>query len=409
MRTDRYLSKEKIAGSFGPASNWSRREFLGGILRLSTLVGLGLSPRPMTAMNTESSESMEALRQLAAEAMEKELLAVTDKIHVPRSGDKHDFMSLGPYWWPNPREADGLPFIRRDGEVNPMVLEYDGPAIRSLAVRMPRLLLGGRLLNSPAVRRHAASQLRRWFLDENTRMNPHLRFAQGIPGICDGRGIGLIDSSGFCGLLWELRRMKDFPEWTATDSAAFRQWLEEFLHWFLTSPAGRKEELEPNNHGSWYDAQVCSYAAFLGGHETIARQIEKTEARILQQVTPEGEMPREMARTLPLHYAVFNYTAFIHSALQAEKIGINLLDPARPAGRRLLKAGEWIAGLALRKEAVGLKGLVAFDWNIAIWPLARLEEVAGPGPWSAALAQLGRYAWQRDLYIHMRTDESLAT
>ena len=43
--------------------------------------------------------------------------SVMDKQHVPPSGDKHDYMSLGPYWWPDPDKPDGLPYIRRDGEV----------------------------------------------------------------------------------------------------------------------------------------------------------------------------------------------------------------------------------------------------------------------------------------------------
>ena len=44
---------------------------------------------------------------------------VMDKTQVPASGDKHDYLSLAPYWWPNPQTSDGLPYIRIDGEVNP--------------------------------------------------------------------------------------------------------------------------------------------------------------------------------------------------------------------------------------------------------------------------------------------------
>jgi hypothetical protein len=30
-------------------------------------------------------------------------------------------MSLAPYWWPDPKSPNGLPYIRRDGERNPEI------------------------------------------------------------------------------------------------------------------------------------------------------------------------------------------------------------------------------------------------------------------------------------------------
>ena len=39
---------------------------------------------------------------------------VDGKKLVAPSGDKHDYISVGTYWWPNPDTSDGLPYIRRD-------------------------------------------------------------------------------------------------------------------------------------------------------------------------------------------------------------------------------------------------------------------------------------------------------
>ena len=47
-----------------------------------------------------------------------------EKKHLPPSGNKHDYMSLAPYHWPDPSKPDGLPYIRKDGETNPEVREY---------------------------------------------------------------------------------------------------------------------------------------------------------------------------------------------------------------------------------------------------------------------------------------------
>src|SRR5262245_11940190 len=62
-----------------------------------------------------------ALRTAADRAMKEGPFSVMDKQMLPPSGDKHDYMSMGTYWWPNPNTANGLPYIRRDGERNPEI------------------------------------------------------------------------------------------------------------------------------------------------------------------------------------------------------------------------------------------------------------------------------------------------
>src|SRR5262249_30092855 len=66
-------------------------------------------------IQTGSSRFDRAIRELLNVA-EKEAkvanLTVVDKTLTPPSGDKHDYMSLARYWWPNPQTADGLPYVR---------------------------------------------------------------------------------------------------------------------------------------------------------------------------------------------------------------------------------------------------------------------------------------------------------
>jgi hypothetical protein len=45
--------------------------------------------------------------------------SVVHKTGVPPSKNKHDYMSIGPYWRPNSNTENGLPYIRKDGEINP--------------------------------------------------------------------------------------------------------------------------------------------------------------------------------------------------------------------------------------------------------------------------------------------------
>ncbi len=73
------------------------------------------------------SEQKEALQSLLSQAdkilKSKKLYSVMNKKQVPPSGDKHDYMSTGPYWWPDPTKPDGLPYIRKDGLRNPEYYE----------------------------------------------------------------------------------------------------------------------------------------------------------------------------------------------------------------------------------------------------------------------------------------------
>ncbi len=66
-----------------------------------------------------SSATLAELRKNADEILTQPILRVTDKKLKAISGNNHDYMSMGLYWWPNPDTPDGLPYIRRDGYSNP--------------------------------------------------------------------------------------------------------------------------------------------------------------------------------------------------------------------------------------------------------------------------------------------------
>ena len=76
----------------------------------------------------------EELLLKAEDALAIERISVVDKEMLPSSKDKHDYMSFGPYWWPNPETKDGFPYIKRDGKVNPqMKKDSDSLRLQNLA------------------------------------------------------------------------------------------------------------------------------------------------------------------------------------------------------------------------------------------------------------------------------------
>ena len=66
-----------------------------------------------------------ALRDFCDAEIERAPYSVMDKKLVPPSGNKHDYISIGRYWWPDPTKPDGLPYIRRDGQSNPERKQLD--------------------------------------------------------------------------------------------------------------------------------------------------------------------------------------------------------------------------------------------------------------------------------------------
>src|SRR6266511_2107325 len=121
--------------------------------------------------------------------------SVLNKKLAPPSSDKHDYMSVAPYWWPNPNTPNGLPYVRRDGEVNP---ERDATSDRKrldgLVQSVKTLGLSYFFTRREEYAAHAAKLLRVWFLDDETKMNRHLRYAQAVPGRNVGRGAGIIET-----------------------------------------------------------------------------------------------------------------------------------------------------------------------------------------------------------------------
>lgn len=94
-------------------------------LRMTILCGQALE-RAREAFNNGDSNHVRLVEELAKQAdiaLERRPTSVTQKTVVSPSGNPNDYVSIGIYWWPDPTKEDGLPWIRRDGEVNPMTRE----------------------------------------------------------------------------------------------------------------------------------------------------------------------------------------------------------------------------------------------------------------------------------------------
>ena len=289
-------------------------------------------------------EVLKRLRKNAEICVKRGPYSVMDKKEVAASGDRHDYLSYARYWWPNPKTADGLPFVRRDGRTNEEILKQgDREIIGALYEDLETVALAGYLFNDDRYNDHAALLVRTWFLDPATRMNPHMKYGQAIPGRNDGRGSGIIDTRYFVRVLDAVRLLEESDSWTEADSDAMRQWMSDYLQWMMTSPAGHDERSGNNNHGSWFDAQAAGLALFVGDR-ALAKQIieEAKQRRIKACIEPDGSQPEEMKRTKSLHYCVFNLSAISVLARLGESVDVDLWGYESRDGRSIRRGLDFV-------------------------------------------------------------------
>lgn len=242
----------------------------------------------------------------ADRALQAPCLSITQQRAPLSEGGPHDFYSNGDYWWPNPDTPDGLPYIQRDGETNPENFTAHRLLLRRMRTHVSALAAAFRLTGERAYAEKACRLLRVFFVDEATRMNPNLLYAQAIPGVCAGRGIGIIDTLHLIDIPFAVKALEEAQAIDAGLCQSLRSWFNSYLDWILTHPQGQEEQNAKNNHSVACFVQLAAFSLFAGRKEVTALCRQRYREIFLPgQMAADGSFPQELRRTKPYSYSIF--------------------------------------------------------------------------------------------------------
>jgi hypothetical protein len=295
-------------------------------------------------------------------------ITVTDHQCERSAGGIHDFYSEGDYWWPDSLNPEG-PYVRRDGQTNPDNFVAHRHAMIRFSTLVGNLTSAYLLTKDRKYIDAAMVHIRAWFIDEETRMSPNLLYAQAIKGITTGRGIGIIDTIHLIEVVQSLLKMEELELLSEEDEEGTKRWITEYLTWLTTHDYGIAEMNAQNNHGTCWVMQAAIFAKYTGNEEVLDLCTDRYKTILLpDQMGTDGSFPRELSRTKPYGYSLFNLDAMATVCRILSTEEDNLWTYTTPDGKNMQKAFDFLLPFVIDKSAWEYKPDVMY-WDE--WPVAQ--------------------------------------
>lgn len=340
----------------------------------------------------------EVIRQADID-MSAEPVTVTSFIAERSAGTLHDFYSEGDYWWPDSLNPDG-PYVRRDGCTNPDNFVQHRHAMIRFSRIVGNLTSAYLLTGDEGYAEPVLAHVRAWFIDDSTRMNPNLLYAQAIKGVATGRGIGIIDTIHLIEVVQSLLRLREAGLVPSDVDAGVCKWFADYIGWLTTHPYGVDEMNAKNNHGTCWAMQVAMFAKYIGDKERMKFCADRFKnVLIVNQMAYDGSFPQELDRTKPYGYSLFNLDAMATICQILSTQEDNLWDYTTPDGRNMRKAVEYMCPYVADKSSWNLEPDVMF-WEE--WPVAHPALLFAWNQWSD-----NKYLALWDRYEHFPENEEV--
>jgi hypothetical protein len=301
-------------------------------------------------------------------------------------GGIHEYYSEGTYWWPNPKNPKG-PYIRRDGYTNPNNFRAHKKALGTFSSHVSALTAAWMLTHQQRYAAAAIANLRAWFVTPATMMAPNLQYSQAIPGICTGRGIGIIDTVRLVPVARSAEMLERGGALHGREKKAVNQWFAAYLNWMITSRHGRAEMRAKNNHGTFWTLQAAIYAKLIGDKPELVRLRRRFKTVLLpRQMAANGSFPRELARTKPFGYSLFNLNAMCGVCEVLSTPADNLWNYTTANGRNM---------------RLGLRFLYPYMLHKSKWPYRHDVQHWSEKPQRPPAYLFGGLAYQSGIFLRL--------
>src|SRR5579863_2047316 len=299
-----------------PGTAHPRRDFCKAA---AALVMATAAEGPLSLVSGSHRESPEAFNIVAIERARviaaaqrylKELpITITASTSERSPGGKHDYYSEADYFWPDPNNPHGA-YIPRDGISNPSNFLDHRRFLLRFSVQAPALAAAWHITRESAYAEHAARHLRAWFIDSSTRMNPNLQYAQAIRGSTTGAKFGVIDTLHLVEVVRAAEVVVGSRVLSAAELDEIKGWFADYLEWMTTDTLGVEEMESANNHATCWVTQVAAFALFAENNQLSDYARRRFKSVLLpDQMKSDGSFPRELGRTKPYGYSLFNLDA----------------------------------------------------------------------------------------------------
>ena len=302
------------------------------------------------------------------------------------AGTNHDFYSEGDYWWPDEKNPNG-PYIRKDGLTNPVNFNTHREALIRFSQISGALASAYVLSNDKKYADKLALHLKAWFVNQDTKMNPNLLFAQAVKGVATGRGIGIIDTVHLVEVTKAIHAIENSSALSKAELEAIKLWFSNYLNWITTHEYGIAERDNGNNHSVCWTMQVAAFADLIKDTKTMdfCRNFYKTSL-LPNQMDKDGSFPLELKRTKPYGYSLFNLDAMTSICQILSTKQDNLFTYTTLDGKNL---------------ELGIKFMIPYIENKSLWPFQ--HDVMYWDEWPVRQSSLlfGGIAYKNKKYIEL--------